>query len=104
MVYFSQLLLCDRRENRTSQERYDELMEEIRELDSLSFEAVWFAEHHFAGYALVPNCLMIAAAAARETSRIKIGAGVVVLPFHHPVRVVEDAHMVDCLSNGRLLL
>jgi alkanesulfonate monooxygenase SsuD/methylene tetrahydromethanopterin reductase-like flavin-dependent oxidoreductase (luciferase family) len=47
----------------------------------------------------------MAAAAARETRRIRLGAGVVVLPFqHHPIRVVEQAAMVDCLSNGRLEL
>jgi alkanesulfonate monooxygenase SsuD/methylene tetrahydromethanopterin reductase-like flavin-dependent oxidoreductase (luciferase family) len=104
MVHFSQLLLCDRREDKTGQERYEQLLEEIRLLESLDYDTAWFAEHHFSGYALIPNTLMMIAAAARETRRIKLGAGVVVLPFHHPVRVVEDAHMVDCLSNGRLIL
>ena len=47
----------------------------------------------------------MAAAAARETKRIRLGAGVVVLPFqHHPIRVAEQAAMVDCLSHGRLEL
>ena len=104
MVYFSQLMLGDRRESISSQERYEQLLEEVRLLDELSYDTVWFAEHHFSGYALLPNSLMIAAAAARETHRIRIGAGVVVLPFHHPVRVAEDAAMVDCLSQGRLNL
>jgi natural product biosynthesis luciferase-like monooxygenase protein len=102
MVHFSQLLLCDRRQEVSSRERYEQLLDEVRLLDRMGYETAWFAEHHFAGYALVPNCLMIAAAAARETSRIRLGAGVVVLPFHHPVRVAEEAAMVDCLSNGRL--
>jgi alkanesulfonate monooxygenase SsuD/methylene tetrahydromethanopterin reductase-like flavin-dependent oxidoreductase (luciferase family) len=44
------------------------------------------------------------AAAARETKRLRLGAGVVVLPFHHPIKVAEQAGMVDCLSGGRLLL
>ena len=68
-------------------------------MDELGYWACWFAEHHFAGYALVPDCLLMAAAAARETRQIRLGTGVVVLPFqHHPIRVVEQAAMVDCLS------
>jgi alkanesulfonate monooxygenase SsuD/methylene tetrahydromethanopterin reductase-like flavin-dependent oxidoreductase (luciferase family) len=104
-MYFSHLMLCDRREGLSSQERYDQQLEEVRLMEELGYWCCWFAEHHFAGYALMPDCLLMAAAAARETTRIRLGAGVVVLPFqHHPIRVVEQAAMVDCLSNGRLEL
>ena len=78
-------------------------MEEVRLIDCLGYGSIWFAEHHFDGYAFIPDALM-ACAAARETQRIRLGAGVVVLPFHHPVRVAEQAAMVDYLSHGRLLL
>src|SRR5689334_14973011 len=101
VVYFSQLMLGDRRPQLSGHERYEQLMDEVRLAEQLgNYDAVWFAEHHFTGYALIPSCLMMAAAAARETRRIRLGAGVVVLPFHHPVRVVEEAAMVDCLSGG----
>ncbi len=104
-MYFSQLVLCDRRDGQSSRERYEDQLAEVRLLDELGYWACWFAEHHFAGYALVPDCLLMAAAAARETRRIRLGSGVVVLPFqHHPIRVVEQAAMVDCLSGGRLEL
>jgi alkanesulfonate monooxygenase SsuD/methylene tetrahydromethanopterin reductase-like flavin-dependent oxidoreductase (luciferase family) len=104
-MYFSHLMLCDRREGLSSQERYKQQLEEVRLLEALGYWGCWFAEHHFAGYALMPDCLLMAAAAARETTRIRLGAGVVVLPFqHHPIRVAEQAAMVDCLSNGRLEL
>jgi alkanesulfonate monooxygenase SsuD/methylene tetrahydromethanopterin reductase-like flavin-dependent oxidoreductase (luciferase family) len=104
-MYYSHLMLCDRREGLSSQERYEQQLEEVRLLEELGYWCCWFAEHHFAGYALMPDCLLMAAAAARETTRIRLGAGVVVLPFqHHPIRVVEQAAMVDCLSNGRLEL
>ena len=79
-------------------------MEEVRLTDELGYWSVWFAEHHFDGYSLIPDSLLWCAAAARETKQIRLGAGVVVLPFHHPVRAAEQAAMVDCLSNGRLLL
>ena len=102
-MYFSHLVLCDRREGQSSRERYEEQLAEVRLMDQLGYWACWFAEHHFAGYALVPDSLLMAAAAARETRRIRLGSGVVVLPFqHHPIRVVEQAAMVDCLSGGRL--
>ena len=104
-MYYSHLMLCDRREGLSSQERYEQQLEEVRLLEELGYWCCWFAEHHFAGYALMPDCLLMAAAAARETTRIRLGAGVVVLPFqHHPIRVVEQAAMVDCLSHGRLEL
>lgn len=101
---FGQLMLCDRREGVSSQTRYEQLMEEVRLLDRLGYWSVWFAEHHFDGYALIPDTFVWCAAAARETKRILLGTGVVVLPFQHPVRVAEQAAMVDCLSGGRLLL
>jgi alkanesulfonate monooxygenase SsuD/methylene tetrahydromethanopterin reductase-like flavin-dependent oxidoreductase (luciferase family) len=104
-MYFSHLMLCDRREGLSSQARYEQQFEEVRLLEALGYWGCWFAEHHFAGYALMPDCLLMAAAAARETTRIRLGAGVVVLPFqHHPIRVAEQAAMVDCLSHGRLEL
>jgi alkanesulfonate monooxygenase SsuD/methylene tetrahydromethanopterin reductase-like flavin-dependent oxidoreductase (luciferase family) len=104
-MYFSHLMLCDRREGLSNQERYEQQLEEVRLLEDLGYWCCWFAEHHFSGYALVPDCLLMAAAAARETTHIRLGAGVVVLPFqHHPIRVAEQAAMVDCLSHGRLEL
>jgi alkanesulfonate monooxygenase SsuD/methylene tetrahydromethanopterin reductase-like flavin-dependent oxidoreductase (luciferase family) len=103
-MYFSQLCLVDRRPELPDQVRLRQQMEEARLLDELGYWAVWFAEHHFVGYALCGDTLTLCAAAARETKRIKLGAGMVVLPFHHPVRVAEQAALVDCLSDGRLLL
>src|SRR5207302_3643537 len=93
-MYFSHLMLCDRREGLASQERYEQQLAEVRLLDQLGYWCCWFAEHHFSGYALMPDCLLMAAAAARETRRIRLGAGVVVLLFqHHPIRVAEQAAM-----------
>ena len=103
-MQFGHLMLCDQREGVSSQVRYEQMMEEIRLMDRLGYWSIWFAEHHFDGYALIPDALTACAAAARETQSIRLGAGVGVLPFHHPVRVAEQAAMVDCLSGGRLLL
>jgi alkanesulfonate monooxygenase SsuD/methylene tetrahydromethanopterin reductase-like flavin-dependent oxidoreductase (luciferase family) len=103
-MYFSHLCLVDRRPEIPDHVRIQQQLEEVRLLDELGYWAVWFGEHHFVGYALCGDTLTMCAVAARETRRIRLGAGVVVLPFHHPIRVAEQAALVDCLSNGRLLL
>jgi alkanesulfonate monooxygenase SsuD/methylene tetrahydromethanopterin reductase-like flavin-dependent oxidoreductase (luciferase family) len=83
---------------------FDEVMEEIEHGEALGFDSVWLPEHHFAIYGMLGNPLLLAAAVAQRTTKMKIGTAVVVLPFQHPLRVAEDAAMVDALSGGRLLL
>lgn len=83
---------------------FDEVMAEIEHGEALGFDAVWLPEHHFAIYGMLGNPLLLAAAVAQRTKRMDIGTAVVVLPFQHPLRVAEDAAMVDALSGGRLLL
>jgi natural product biosynthesis luciferase-like monooxygenase protein len=65
---------------------------------------VWPAEHHFSEYGFCASPALSLAAIARQTRRIRLGTGVVVLPFNHPVRVAEDYAMLDHLSNGRVEL
>ncbi|MDP6344723.1 MAG: LLM class flavin-dependent oxidoreductase [Alphaproteobacteria bacterium] len=88
----------------TQQQLFSDVLEEIEHGEELGFESVWLPEHHFAIYGMLGNPLLLAAAVAQRTQRMKIGTAVVVLPFQHPLRVAEDAAMVDALSGGRLLL
>ncbi len=83
---------------------FDEVMAEIEHGEALGFDSVWLPEHHFAIYGMLGNPLLLAAAVAQRTTKMKIGTAVVILPFQHPLRVAEDAAMVDALSGGRLLL
>ena len=82
-------------------EPFHELMEQIEFAEELGYDSVWLTEHHFGEYgrAAVPA---LAGAAAARTSRIRISTAVVVLPFHHPIRVAEDWATLDHLSNGRV--
>jgi natural product biosynthesis luciferase-like monooxygenase protein len=83
--------------------RYQLLLEGARFADENGFEAVWTPERHFHTFGgTYPNPSLIGAALAVTTSRIQIRAGSVVLPLHHPVRVVEDWSVVDNLSKGRV--
>lgn len=66
-------------------------------------DAVWVPERHFTRFgSLYPNPAVLHAALARETSRVALRAGSVVLPLHDPIRVVEEWAMVDNLSGGRV--
>jgi len=77
-------------------------LEEIRMADELGFDSAWLAEHHFSRYGLLGNPLLLGAAVAETTRQIRIGTAVVVLPFHHPLRLAEDAATLDVLCGGRL--
>ncbi|HSP78156.1 MAG TPA: MupA/Atu3671 family FMN-dependent luciferase-like monooxygenase, partial [Myxococcaceae bacterium] len=83
--------------------KYDALLESARFADEHGFHAVWFPERHFHSFGgIFPNPSVLAAALARETRHIRLHAGCVVLPIHHPIRVAEDWSMIDNLSGGRV--
>ena len=84
-------------------ERYELLFESARFADEAGFDALWVPERHFHAFGgIFPNPSVLAAALARETSRIRINAGSVVLPLHDPIRVAEEWSVVDNLSGGRV--
>lgn len=76
----------------------------VKLAEEIGFDVAWFAEHHFSNYSLCPSPLMMAAAAARETSRIGLGPAVVVAPLYNPIRVAEEVALLDQLSHGRAVL
>ncbi|MDP6688824.1 MAG: LLM class flavin-dependent oxidoreductase [Alphaproteobacteria bacterium] len=83
---------------------FKEFLEEVELAEELGFDSIWLPEHHFSVYGMLGDTLTMAAAIAQRTKKIKIGTAVVLLPLQHPVRVAEQAALVDCLSEGRLLL
>ena len=70
---------------------YRSHLDEIVRLEELGYHNVWLTEHHFVEAGYNPSLLPVAAAIAVRTSRIRIGTFVLLLPFHDPVRVAEDA-------------
>lgn len=83
--------------------RYQETAEQIILADQLGFDIAWLAElHFFRPFSIMPGPLYAAAAVAQRTRRIRFGTGVTLLPFHHPLRVAEEAAVVDILTGGRL--
>jgi alkanesulfonate monooxygenase SsuD/methylene tetrahydromethanopterin reductase-like flavin-dependent oxidoreductase (luciferase family) len=84
---------------------YQDTLDLIVAADQLGFDVVWVAQHHFKDLVgRLPSLFPFFAAAAERTRRIRLGAAVVVLPLEHPLRVAEDAAVVDLLSGGRLEL
>ena len=78
---------------------------EIIEAEELGFDSIWIAEHHFSNrYGILPDPFSYLSYLAAKTTRIKLGAAVMVVPLHQPMRIVENAAFVDILSNGRFQL
>jgi natural product biosynthesis luciferase-like monooxygenase protein len=85
--------------------RYQETIEQIVYAEELGFDTAWLAELHFnPRFSIMPAPLLVAAALAQRTSRIRLGTAVLLLPLQHPLRTAEETAVVDLLSQGRLEL
>jgi limonene 1,2-monooxygenase len=73
-------------------------------LDELGFEEAWVGEHHSGGWVLINSPEVFIAAAAERTKRIKLGTGVVSLPYHHPLMVANRLAQLDHMTRGRVML
>ncbi len=90
---------------RAPAERYRLATEQIIYAEAYGFDSAWVAQHHFrAEEGGLPAPFVFLAQAAAKTSRIRLGTGIVTLPLENPVRVAEDASVLDLLSGGRLEL
>ena len=87
----------------TAQSRiFGEMLEQVEYAEDLGFDSIWIAEHHSSRYGICPSLMPLLTHIAARTKKIRIGAGVSVLPFHNPIFLAEESAMLDVLSNGRL--
>ena len=105
---------CDYRYGTTQEEAFQEAFTLVDAAETGGLDGVWLAERHFAGPrdpsddmgagipSIVSVPLIMASAIAARTQRLRIGVAVNVLPLLHPIRMAEEAAMVDQISRGRL--
>ncbi|HWP93148.1 MAG TPA: LLM class flavin-dependent oxidoreductase [Thermodesulfobacteriota bacterium] len=79
-------------------------LEQVKLAEKVNFDSAWISEHHFLEDGYCPSPSVLASAMAAVTSRIKIGSAGIILPLQNPIRVAEDAALVDNISNGRFNL
>lgn len=84
-------------------ERYRLATEQIVHAEKLGFDAAWVAQHHFnRDEGGLPSPLVFLTHVAARTKSIRLGTGIITLPLELPLRVAEDAVVLDLLSNGRV--
>jgi alkanesulfonate monooxygenase SsuD/methylene tetrahydromethanopterin reductase-like flavin-dependent oxidoreductase (luciferase family) len=84
-------------------QRYKDILAQIELGDAAGFDTVWLGEIHFIReFSILADPLMVLAAAAQRTSRIRLGTAVTLLPLHSPIKIAEEAAIADILSDGRL--
>jgi limonene 1,2-monooxygenase len=72
-------------------------------MDKLGYDEAWIGEHHSAGYEIISSPEVFIAAAAERTKRIRLGTGVVSLPYHHPLTAAGRIIQLDHQTRGRVM-
>ena len=75
----------------------------VAHLDKLGYDEFWCGEHHSSGWEMIASPEMFLAAAGERSHRIRLGTGVVSLPYHHPFNVAQRMVQLDWMTNGRAI-
>ncbi|MBO0748607.1 MAG: LLM class flavin-dependent oxidoreductase, partial [Acidimicrobiaceae bacterium] len=78
-------------------------LELIAHLDRLGFHEAWIGEHHSAGFETISSPELFIAVAAERTRHIRLGTGVVSLPYHNPLMVANRIIQLDHMTRGRVM-
>jgi alkanesulfonate monooxygenase SsuD/methylene tetrahydromethanopterin reductase-like flavin-dependent oxidoreductase (luciferase family) len=85
-----------------SAQGFKDFVEYNVEAEALGYHSTFVVEHHFTGFGQVSASLNLLTWVAARTSTLRLGTAVVVLPWHNPVLLAEQAATIDLMSNGRL--
>jgi alkanesulfonate monooxygenase SsuD/methylene tetrahydromethanopterin reductase-like flavin-dependent oxidoreductase (luciferase family) len=89
-------------DQRPLQQTYEERLALVKAAEAAGFYGYHLSEHHATPLSMTPSPSVFLAAAARETTRIRLGTLLFLLPLYHPLRLLEELCMLDHLSGGRL--
>jgi limonene 1,2-monooxygenase len=78
-------------------------LELVQLMDRLGYDEAWIGEHHSAGYEIIASPEIFLAVAAERTRQIRLGTGVVSLPYHHPLMVADRINQLDHMTRGRVI-
>ena len=82
----------------------DRDLELVQWLDYLGYDEAWIGEHHSAGWETISSPELFMAVAADRTRHIKLGTGVISLPYHHPLMVANRMVQLDHMTHGRVMM
>ncbi|PKB82764.1 MAG: monooxygenase [SAR202 cluster bacterium Io17-Chloro-G9] len=82
----------------------DRDLELVEWLDHLGYDEAWIGEHHSAGWEIIASPEVFMGVAADRTRHIKLGTGVISLPYHHPLMVADRMVQLDHMTHGRVML
>ncbi|MFC3958374.1 LLM class flavin-dependent oxidoreductase [Halovivax cerinus] len=91
-------------DERTTSERYDEILDLTAHIEDVGIDSAWVSEHHFLEDEYLSGTLPTLGAMAAVTDEIEIGSCVALGPLYDPIHLAEDAATVDLLSGGRSTL
>ena len=74
-----------------------------KHLDELGFDEFWVGEHHSTGWEVIASPELFLAAVGEATQRIRLGTGVVSLPYHHPFTITQRMVQLDHMTRGRVI-
>ena len=83
---------------------YQQDMDLALSAEGLGFESVWGVEHHFTDYTMTPDVTQFLSYVGGACRKVKLGTMVIVLPWNDPMRVAEKISMLDCMSDGRVIV
>src|SRR5215468_2691653 len=75
----------------------------VEHLDKLGYDEFWCGEHHSSGWEMIASPEMFLAAAGERSKRIRLGTGVISLPYHHPFHVAQRMVQLDHMTGGRAI-
>ena len=81
---------------------YARALQRIAIMDKTGYDAVWLAEHHFTHYSVCPSVHLMGMHVANQTQHLRIGMGISLAAFYHPLRLAEEVALLDILSGGRV--